>query len=147
MFCTIIPVVEKKIYASLAGIFLLFLCPKILMMRVFAKDCRHHHHHHHHHRHHCHHHHHHHRHPGDHKHQHCHCHPHFRVGWEIIANHGGGYSYRLCKDDQELTEECFQVNIIIFIIIPSLFETPPSKLNFLVDFVIFFCSLGDLRVI
>jgi len=34
------------------------------------------------------------------------------VGWGIIANHGGGYSYRLCKLPEEgrefLTEECFQ---------------------------------------
>jgi len=31
-----------------------------------------------------------------------------RVSWGIRYNHGGGYSYRLCKADQELTEECFQ---------------------------------------
>jgi len=34
------------------------------------------------------------------------------VGWGMIANHGGGYSYRLCKvvDDHpgDVTEECFQ---------------------------------------
>jgi len=32
------------------------------------------------------------------------------VGWGIIANHGGGYSYRLCKTPEEgvVTEECFQ---------------------------------------
>ena len=32
------------------------------------------------------------------------------VGWGIIANHGGGYSYRLCKRSQSgvVTEECFQ---------------------------------------
>jgi len=34
------------------------------------------------------------------------------VGWGIIANHGGGYSYRLCKRPEEgsigLSEECFQ---------------------------------------
>ena len=35
------------------------------------------------------------------------------VAWSIIANHGGGYSYRLCKLPKEggrkaLTEECFQ---------------------------------------
>merc|ERR1711970_426913 len=34
------------------------------------------------------------------------------VGWGIIANHGGGYSYRLCKVPEEgmsaITEECFQ---------------------------------------
>jgi len=33
------------------------------------------------------------------------------VGWGVLANHGGGYSYRLCKlgaSRSELTEECFQ---------------------------------------
>merc|ERR1719348_343382 len=34
------------------------------------------------------------------------------VGWGQIANHGGGYQYRLCKVPEEgksaLTEECFQ---------------------------------------
>lgn len=32
------------------------------------------------------------------------------VGWGIIANHGGGYSYRLCRraEGEALTEECFQ---------------------------------------
>jgi len=34
------------------------------------------------------------------------------AGWGMVANHGGGYSYRLCKVPEEgmtgLTEECFQ---------------------------------------
>ena len=32
------------------------------------------------------------------------------AGWSIYANHGGGYSYRLCKKEKgkEVTEECFQ---------------------------------------
>lgn len=30
------------------------------------------------------------------------------VAWGVYANHGGGYSYRLCPWDQEPTEECFQ---------------------------------------
>merc|ERR1711909_249599 len=34
------------------------------------------------------------------------------VGWGMIANHGGGYSYRLCKVGLDgpggVTEECFQ---------------------------------------
>ena len=34
----------------------------------------------------------------------------WQVGWGIIANHGGGYSYRLCKEGEDLTEECFQVS-------------------------------------
>lgn len=32
-----------------------------------------------------------------------------RVAWAISANHGGGYSYRLCKADTvNITEACFQ---------------------------------------
>eukprot|EP00036_Acanthoecidae_sp_10tr_P012007 CAMPEP_0182917744 /NCGR_PEP_ID=MMETSP0105_2-20130417/1687_1 /TAXON_ID=81532 ORGANISM="Acanthoeca-like sp., Strain 10tr" /NCGR_SAMPLE_ID=MMETSP0105_2 /ASSEMBLY_ACC=CAM_ASM_000205 /LENGTH=475 /DNA_ID=CAMNT_0025054763 /DNA_START=27 /DNA_END=1454 /DNA_ORIENTATION=+ len=30
------------------------------------------------------------------------------VTWGMRYNHGGGYQYRLCPADQELTEECFQ---------------------------------------
>lgn len=30
------------------------------------------------------------------------------VAWNMIANHGGGYAYRLCKKSNNLTEECFQ---------------------------------------
>lgn len=32
------------------------------------------------------------------------------VAWGISANHGGGYSYRLCKNDgkNDINEECFQ---------------------------------------
>ena len=34
------------------------------------------------------------------------------AGWGMVANHGGGYSYRLCRlpvgGRGELTEECFQ---------------------------------------
>lgn len=30
------------------------------------------------------------------------------VAFDIEANHGGGYSYRLCPKDHEITEECFQ---------------------------------------
>merc|ERR1719436_397637 len=37
------------------------------------------------------------------------------VAWGITANHGGGYQYRLCKADSELTEECFQQNPMEFI--------------------------------
>jgi len=29
------------------------------------------------------------------------------VAWGISANHGGGYLYRLCPKDSELTEDCF----------------------------------------
>ena len=39
------------------------------------------------------------------------------VAWSIAAQHGGGYSYRLCpkKDGQVLTEECFQANPLRFV--------------------------------
>eukprot|EP00940_MAST-03C_sp_MAST-3C-sp2_P001904 g1904.t1 len=30
------------------------------------------------------------------------------VAWGVRYNHGGGYQYRLCPADQDLTEECFQ---------------------------------------
>ena len=30
------------------------------------------------------------------------------VGWTVMANHGGGYSYRLAPAGQPLTEELFQ---------------------------------------
>ena len=33
---------------------------------------------------------------------------HVEVAWAAFANHGGGYSYRLCPLSSELTEECFQ---------------------------------------
>ena len=29
------------------------------------------------------------------------------VTWQITANHGGGYQYRLCSSQEQLTEECF----------------------------------------
>jgi len=36
------------------------------------------------------------------------------VGWGISANHGGGYQYRLCPKESDLTEECFQKNPLNF---------------------------------
>jgi hypothetical protein len=30
------------------------------------------------------------------------------VSWSLYANHGGGYSYRLCPKQENLTEACFQ---------------------------------------
>jgi hypothetical protein len=30
------------------------------------------------------------------------------VSWSLYANHGGGYSYRLCPKSEPLTEECMQ---------------------------------------
>ena len=36
-----------------------------------------------------------------------------KVGWGLKANHGGGYSYRLCPVGKggpgDVTEDCFQV--------------------------------------
>uniref|UniRef100_A0A7M5XG29 Chitin-binding type-4 domain-containing protein n=1 Tax=Clytia hemisphaerica TaxID=252671 RepID=A0A7M5XG29_9CNID len=44
---------------------------------------------------------------------------HVEVAWGIRANHGGGYSYRLCKIPNEgrkaLTEECFQQTPLRFV--------------------------------
>lgn len=36
------------------------------------------------------------------------------VAWAISANHGGGYSYRLCPADGNVTEECFQKTPLSF---------------------------------
>ena len=36
------------------------------------------------------------------------------VTWQITANHGGGYQYRLCPGDQALTEECFSQTPLMF---------------------------------
>jgi hypothetical protein len=36
------------------------------------------------------------------------------VGWGLSAQHAGGYSYRLCPKSSELTEECFQSNVLTF---------------------------------
>lgn len=37
------------------------------------------------------------------------------VSWAIIANHGGGYAYRLCPASANQTEECFQSNHLQFV--------------------------------
>jgi len=36
------------------------------------------------------------------------------VAWAITANHGGGYSYRLCPKSANITEECFQRHVLRF---------------------------------
>lgn len=36
------------------------------------------------------------------------------VAWAIMANHGGGYSWRLCKKSNNITEQCFQQNVLRF---------------------------------
>jgi len=37
------------------------------------------------------------------------------VAWAIAANHGGGYQYRLCPKESELTEDCFMENPLSFV--------------------------------
>lgn len=37
------------------------------------------------------------------------------VSWAIIANHGGGYQYRLCPKNASQTEECFQKTPLEFV--------------------------------
>ena len=37
-----------------------------------------------------------------------------QVGWGLSAQHGGGYSFRLCPKDSAITEECFQSNTLSF---------------------------------
>jgi hypothetical protein len=37
------------------------------------------------------------------------------ASWAIVANHGGGYQYRLCSKDKEQTEACFQASPIEFV--------------------------------
>merc|ERR1712023_408154 len=36
-----------------------------------------------------------------------------KVGWGLSAQHGGGYSYRLCPKGSTLNEDCFQSNTFI----------------------------------
>lgn len=36
------------------------------------------------------------------------------VGWGLSAQHGGGYSYRLCQKGSNLNEDCFQRNVLTF---------------------------------
>jgi hypothetical protein len=37
------------------------------------------------------------------------------VAWNMIANHGGGYAYRLCPKSGKLTEACFQKHHLKFV--------------------------------
>lgn len=36
------------------------------------------------------------------------------VAWSMAANHGGGYSWRLCKKSDNINEACFQHNVLRF---------------------------------
>merc|ERR1712083_704029 len=37
------------------------------------------------------------------------------VAWGMNTNHGGGYSYRLCKASDDLSEECFARGSLDFV--------------------------------
>ena len=37
------------------------------------------------------------------------------VTWQVLNNHGGGYSYRLCPLEEKLTESCFQSHQLDFV--------------------------------
>jgi len=37
------------------------------------------------------------------------------MSWAVVANHGGGYQYRLCPKNATLTEECFQKTPLEFV--------------------------------
>jgi len=37
------------------------------------------------------------------------------VAWNIVANHGGGYAYRLCPRSANITEDCFQRHHLNFV--------------------------------
>ena len=39
---------------------------------------------------------------------------HVEVAWNLQANHGGGYIYRLCDASEPLTEECFRRTPLAF---------------------------------
>jgi len=56
---------------------------------------------------------------------------HQEVSWNIYANHGGGYAYRLCKkaDGEKLTEECFQQNHLQFVADHSWIQYGEDKAN------------------
>jgi len=54
------------------------------------------------------------------------------VAWAIHANHGGGYSYRLCPDTgktADLTEECFQAHHLQFVGDDSWIQYGTEKAN------------------
>jgi hypothetical protein len=37
------------------------------------------------------------------------------VSWQVLNNHGGGYSYRLCPATEKLTEACFKAHPLSFV--------------------------------
>jgi len=52
------------------------------------------------------------------------------VSWGPRYNHGGGYSYRLCPADEELTEECFQRGHLDFDVTAQTLVWNNGSLNF-----------------
>ena len=36
------------------------------------------------------------------------------MAWQVVANHGGGYSYRLCAADGALDDDCFRSGALNF---------------------------------
>lgn len=51
------------------------------------------------------------------------------VSWGLFANHGGGYSYRLCSKSDNITEECFQRNPLQFVGNTSWIQYSDDKAN------------------
>lgn len=51
------------------------------------------------------------------------------VSWNIFANHGGGYSYRLCPKNENSTEECFQRTPLQFVGNTSWIQFSNNKKN------------------
>jgi len=51
------------------------------------------------------------------------------VAWAIVANHGGGYAYRLCPKTSDATEECFQSGHLEFVSDQSWIQYGADKAN------------------
>lgn len=49
------------------------------------------------------------------------------AAWAVIANHGGGYQYRLCPKNSPQTEECFQKTPLEFVGDEQYIQYCPSK--------------------
>merc|ERR1712050_625039 len=45
----------------------------------------------------------------------------------LYSNHAGGYSYRLCKQTENLTEECFQAGHLDFVGDTHIIQWGPNK--------------------
>lgn len=51
------------------------------------------------------------------------------VAWAIVANHGGGYAYRLCPKSDHATEDCFQSGHLSFVSDQSWIQYGDDKSN------------------